>query len=95
MSDDDLRQHGIRLASRPAVDMELPEEPSGVPPESAARRVLQQTNRVCGFAGLGIGVALFFTDLPPAGLAIIFASVAVLLAEFEDLVCGPSKQRAR
>ncbi len=94
MSDDDLAQRGIRLAARPANDTGSPEQTSRVPGESSRGKSLQRTNRVCKFAGLGVGVALMFADLQPVGLAIVFAAVAVLLAEFEDVVCGPPNQRS-
>lgn len=94
MSDDDLAQRGIRLASRPEDDAGSPDQTARVAGKSPVGRTLQRTVRVCGFAGLGVGVVLLFVDLQPAGLAIIFATVAVLLAEFEDLVCGPPNQRA-
>ena len=93
MSDDDLAQLGIRLAARPANDGGSPEEASRVPAQSAIGRFLQRTHRVLGFVGLGVGAALMFGDLDPVGLAIIFVAVAVLLAEFEDVLCAPPNQR--
>ena len=95
MSNDDLAKHGIRPAARPTSDAPAPDGESRLPVENPLGRFLQRANRVCGFAGLGVGVALLFADLQPAGLAIIFVAVAVLLAEFEDLVCGPPNQGAR
>ena len=95
MSDDDLAQHGVRLSPSPDSYAGSPEETARVPLSMALRRILQQTTRVCGFAGLGVGMSLLFVDLQPAGLAIIFATVGVLLAEFEDLVRGDPNQRTR
>ena len=94
MSDDDLAQHGVRPAARPANDTASPEETSPVPAESSIGKLLQRTNRVCGFAGLGVGAALMFADLQPVGLAMIYVAVALLLDEFEDVLCGPPNQRA-
>ncbi len=95
MSKDDLEKYGIKPADRSADDAASPQDAPPSPVDNRIGRFLQRTTQVCAFASLGVGVTLMFAELQPAGLAIIFAAVAVLLAEFEDVVCGSPDQRTR